>query len=136
MKFFIFLFVGMVLTSCSNNPAKNTDRIAGNWYANVDWFSEDGEEITTKEIGILIIPNCTTGMVCGKFSQEGQCPSDIILTKVDGNLFFFIAETVSGTRHSCSAGGAGLIELNLQLDGTLHFMFHSGIERRGILIKK
>ena len=98
--------------------------------------SDTKGEIPPKNVGILIRAGCTTGKVCGKYSEGGQCPGDIILTKVNENRFHFLYETASGTRNSCGTGATRMIVLELLANGTIQFNFHNGITLTGTLRKK
>lgn len=132
----MLLIVSVIFTTCTYKPTINTDPIAGYWHGKVENIKDTDGEIQPKDIGILIIAGCTTGKVCGKFSEGGQCPGDIILTKVNGNRFHFLLETVSGTRHSCGTGATRMIVLELIPNGSMKFNFHNGITLAGTLQKK
>lgn len=126
----------LLLTACTIMPANNTDSIAGYWSGDATGVDHNGQELAPRDVGILIIAGCTTGKVCGKFSEDNHCPGDIVLTKVAGNRFNFIAETVSGTRDACGGGDLRMIDLELRLDGTVNFTFHNGATLTGILKRK
>lgn len=136
MKRFVLLLLSLTLAACTSKSATSTDSIAGYWSGRVDGISDTGQEIPPREVGILIIKGCTTGKVCGKLSEDGHCPGDIIFTKVDGNRYNFLSETASGSRHSCGEGSLRLIDLELKPDGTILLMFHNGITLTGLLRKK
>jgi len=89
MKHAIILIVILTFAACTSKPATNTDPIAGYWSGKVDGIGDTEQENAPREVGILIIAGCTIGKVCGKYSEDGHCPGDIVLMKVDGNRFSF-----------------------------------------------
>jgi hypothetical protein len=130
----------MTLAACTispdpTQPAISTDSIAGYWSGNI--VSEIGveEDLPPSVVGILIISDCAIGNVCGKFSENGKCPGDIILQRVEGGRFSFTAETQSGTTYRCGMGNQIIIDLTLLPDGTLAFVNHNGETHSGILMK-
>jgi len=136
MKRLIFLVVSLILVACTSKPINNTDSIAGYWSGKVDGINDSGQEIPPRDVGVLIIAGCTTSEVCGKFSEDGHCPGDIMLMKIEENRFTFLSETASGARQSCGEGDIRMIDLELQPDGTILFMFQNGTTLTGILHKK
>lgn len=141
MKRVVFLILILVLAACtilpeSTEPGFNTDTIAGYWSGKVEGELDTGGKLPPIDIGILIIADCTVGMVCGKFSEGGQCPGDIILLKVDENQYSFLSETASGTRHICGKGDIRIFDLDLRPDGTIHFEYHNGATLTGVLQRK
>ncbi len=91
----LFLIVILALAACTINPeptapAIDTDTIAGYWSGNVAGKLDTGKELPPGDVGILLIAGCVIDKVCGKYSEDGHCPGDIILSKVDGNIYFFI----------------------------------------------
>jgi hypothetical protein len=131
----------LALTACTNNsetgdPTINTDMIAGYWSGTVAGYLDSGDELPPRDIGILIIADCSIGDVCGKFSEGDQCPGDIILKMVDGNRYSFLSETVIGTRHICGEGNTSTIDLELLSDGTIYLVTHNGATLTGILQRK
>jgi hypothetical protein len=136
----LFLIVVLALAACTITPeptvpAINTDSIAGYWSGNVVREIGTGEDPPPKVVGILIISGCAIGNVCGKFSENGQCPGDIILQRIEEGRFSFTAETQSGTTHRCGMGNQIIIDLTLLPDGTLSFVNHNGDIQSGILKK-
>lgn len=141
MKGVIFLILILAFAACTitpepTGPAINTDAIAGYWSGSVTGKLGSGQELPPRDIQIIIIAGCTVGKVCGKSSEDDQCPGEIILLKVDGNQYNFISETVSGTRHICGKGGNKMIDLELQSDGTIYSVYHNGATLTGILQRK
>ena len=137
----LFLIVILALAACTINPeptttAIETDAIAGYWSGQVAGKFDTGIEIPSIDVGILIIAGCAIDKVCGKYSEDGHCPGDIILSKVDGNIYFFIAETLSGTSHRCGIDNNIVIELELRSDGTIYFVSQNGATVTGILQRK
>ena len=109
--------------------------IAGCWSGNVVREIGAGEDPSTQVVGILIISDCDTGNVCVKFSENGQCPGDSILQRIEGERFSFTAETQSGATHRCRMGNHIIIDLTSLPDGTLSFVNHNGELHSGILKK-
>lgn len=141
MKRVIFLILILALAACtimpeSTEPGINTDTIAGYWSGKVEGELDTGGELPPRDIGILIIAGCTVGKVCGKFSDDDQCPGDIILIEADGNRYNFLSETVSGTRHFCGKGNNRMIDLELRTDGAIYFVYHNGATLTGILHRR
>ena len=136
----LFLTVVMAIAACTltpepTAPAIDTDSIAGYWSGNAVREFGAGEDPPPKVVGILIISDCAIGDVCGKFSENGQCPGDIILQRVEEGKFSFTAETQSGTTYRCGMGNQIIIDLTLLPDGTLSFVNHNGEIHSGILMK-
>ncbi|MES0343615.1 MAG: hypothetical protein ABUK16_05810 [Anaerolineales bacterium] len=136
----LLLIVVLALAACTITPeptvpAINTDSIAGYWSGNVISEIGTGEDPPPSVVGILIISDCAIGNVCGKFSENGLCPGDIILQRIEGERFTFTAETQSGTTHRCGMGNQIIIDLTLLPDGTLSFVNHNGDIHSGILKK-
>jgi len=127
------LIVILALAACTGKPTTNTDSIAGYWSGNVDVIGDTGQENSPRVVGILIIKDCTTGKVCGKFALDGNCPGDIKLLEVDGNRFTFLSETASRSSDVCGGGYIRTIDLELQSDGTVDFLYHNGDSLSGIL---
>ena len=137
----IFLIVILALAACTitpkpAQPALNTDSIAGFWSGKVTGRLETGQELPSRDIGILIIAGCSSGKVCGKMAEDDQCPGPIILRNVDGNRYYFLSETVSGTRYLCAKGDFRTLELELRSDGTIYFVHKNGATLTGILQRK
>ena len=137
----LFLILTLALAACTNTPEPiapviDTDTIAGYWSGKAAGKLDTGKELLPREIGILIIADCTIDKVCGKFAEDGQCPGDIVLLKIEGNRYFFIAETLSGTTHRCGTGNSIVIELELRSEGTIYFVSHNGATVTGILQRK
>ena len=124
------------LTACTSKPATNTNLIAGYWSGKVDGIGDTEQENAPREVGILIIAGCTVNKVCGKYSEDGHCPGDIVLMKVDRNRFSFLSETASGSRQACGSGDIRTIDLELLSDGTIDFLYHNGDSLSGILERK
>lgn len=140
MKHILFNLVFLTLVACAINPLRsetdtNTDLIAGYWSGEVTGVLDNGEELPSKSIGILIKAGCTVGNPCGKLSEDGYCPGDIILLKVDGNRYSFLSETVSGTQHICGVGDMRQIDLVLRSDGKILFDYKNGAIISGVLQK-
>ena len=136
MKRFILLMVILALAACTIKPTSNTDSIAGYWSGKAAGELDTGGELPPRDIQIILIAGCITGKVCGKFSEDNQCPGDIILMKVDENRYSFISETASGARHICGKGDIRMFDLDLRSDGTIHFEYHNGATLTGILQRK
>ncbi len=141
MKRTIFLVVTLTLAACTTTPeptelASNTNVIAGYWSGKVAGELDIGQDAPPRNVGVIIKPDCTTGKACGKFAEDGHCPGDIVLMKVDGNRFYFLSETASGDRHMCGEGNIRMIDLELRSDGTMGFVYHNGTTLTGILQKK
>ena len=141
MKRTIFLIMTLALAACTTTPepteqASNTDAIAGYWSGEATGELDAGQELQLRDVGVAIKPDCTTGKVCGKFSEDGHCPGDIVLKKIDGNRFYFLSETASGARGTCGAGNIRMIDLELRPDGTIDFVYHNGEILTGILHQK
>jgi hypothetical protein len=136
MKRTILLIGILILTACTQKPAIATDAIAGYWSGTVDGKRNASQEVQTRDIGIMIIAECSTGKVCGKFDEDNTCPSDIVLTNVEENQYKFVVETVSGTRHACGVGDITIINLELLPNGTIHFVIHNGEKLSGFLHKQ
>ena len=137
----LFLILTLALAACTNTPEPiapviDTDTIAGYWSGKAAGKLDTGKEVLPIEIGVLIIADCAIDNVCGKFAEDGQCPGDIILLKIEGNRYFFIAETLSGTTHRCGIGNSIVIELELRSEGTMYFVNHNGATLTGILQRK
>ncbi len=136
----LFLILVMALAACAispdpTQPIINTDSIAGYWSGNIVREIGAGEDLLPSVVGILIISDCAVGNVCGKFSENGQCPGDIILQRIEEGRFSFTAETQSGTTYRCGMGNQIIIDLTLLPDGTLSFVNHNGEIHSGILKK-
>jgi hypothetical protein len=125
MKPIIFLITILALAACTGQPVNNTDPIAGYWSGNVDKTGDDGQELPPVVIGILIVAGCTPGEVCGKYSEDGHCPGDISLMKIDGNRFSFRSENAGGSRSACGTGDTLMLDLELNLDGTILLVFQN-----------
>jgi len=130
----------MALAACAissdpTQPIINSDSIAGYWSGNIVREIGAEEDLPPGVVGILIISDCAIGNVCGKFSENGKCPGDIILQRVEGGRFSFTAETQSGTTDRCGMGNQIIIDLTLLPDGTLAFVNHNGETHSGILMK-
>jgi len=136
----LFLILAMALAACAissdpTQPIINSDSIAGYWSGNIVREIGAGEDLPPSVVGILIISDCAIGNVCGKFSENGQCPGDIILQRIEEGRFSFTAETQSGTTYRCGMGNQIIIDLTLLPDGTLSFVNHNGEIHSGILKK-
>jgi hypothetical protein len=141
MKRVIFLIVILALAACTitpkpAQPAINTDTIAGYWSGQVAGKLDTGQALPSRDVGILIIAGCTIGKICGKMAEDDQCPGDIILTNVNGNRYYFLSETLSGTQYFCAKGDFRTIELELRSDGTIYFVYHNDATLTGILQRK
>ena len=137
----LFLIVILALAACTINPeptapAIDTDTIAGYWSGNVAGKLDTGKELPPGDVGILLIAGCVIDKVCGKYSEDGHCPGDIILSKIEEDRYYFIAETLSGTTHRCGMDNSIVIELELRSDGTIYFVSHNGATVTGILQRK
>lgn len=123
-----------ILPLFSNIPrAIDTDSIAGYWSGEVVGKPAAGKDVPPRDVQVIIIPGCTVGKVCGKFSEDNQCPGDIVLTMVAGNRYRFLSETVSGARHIYGSGDIRRFDLELRSDGTIQFMYHNGATLTGVL---
>jgi len=141
MKWVICLIVTLALTACastndSKEPEIDTDSIAGYWSGEVVGKPAAGKDVSPRDVQVIIIPGCTIGKVCGKFSEDNQCPGDIVLTMVAGNRYSFLSETASGARHICGSGDIRRFDLELRSDGTILFVYQNGATIMGILQKK
>lgn len=140
MRAFLLIVI-LALAACTSTseptaPAIDTDTIAGFWSGRITGKLDTEKESPAIDVGILIIAGCVIDNVCGKYSEDGHCPGDIILSKVEENRYFFIAETLSGTTHRCGMSNSIIIELELRSDGTIYFVSHNGATLTGILQMK
>ena len=132
----IFLILVIIITNaCTSKLKNNTDPIAGYWTGEVVGLDAAGEELPSKDIGILIIPSCATGKICGKYSEDEYCPADIMLMEIDGNEYRFLYETAMGSKHACGKGSVISIDLELRSDGDLEFRNRTGDPYTGLLEK-
>jgi hypothetical protein len=134
----VFALLIWVIAACSPSqgsvpPAINTDAIAGYWSGKFTKQLEGGEESPSIDVGILLISGCEIGEVCGKFAENNECPRDIIFHKVEGEKYFFLAQTQTGTTHACGIGKSRIIELKLLPDGSISFAVQSGASSLGVL---
>jgi len=140
MKSAIFLILILVFAACTVTPEPveseiNTDTIAGYWSGIVEGEFDTGQELPPSNVGILIIAGCTIGNVCGKFSENHECPGDIVLMKVDGNQYSFFAKMGASAKRPCGAGSMRMIDLELRSDGTIYYVNDNGASQTGVLQK-
>jgi len=138
MKHVMFLIVAFALTACTvaPEPIVTTSTIAGNWSGEVKGKLKDGQELDSRTIQLLIMSECTAGKICGKVAEDGHCPGDLILLKVDGFRFEFLSQAVSSAQHICGFGDIRMIELEIISDVTIEYVAHNGVTLSGILKKK
>jgi len=133
MKGFYLLILIILTAACTHQLENSTDIIAGYWSGEVAKKNGTAQENPTKDIGILIIPGCTTGKVCGKYTEDEFCPGVIILMEVDGRQYNFLTETTTGSTNACGSGDFRRLNLELRSDGRLDFNYRNGDSYYGIL---
>jgi len=133
MKQITLLIVILLIAACNHNVENSTDPIAGYWSGEVAMMEGTGQKMQTIEIGILIIPGCTIGNFCGKYSEDDFCPGGIILMEVEGRRYNFLAETTTGSQNACGSGDFRTFDLELRSDGRLNFIYRNGDSYSGIL---